>query len=78
MNNSGLFLVSLRASINYEQNGAREFLKFSKTKFLASWTKELNIHDPVNFFEKDFIATAINSCFLFMASIFAQIKECSK
>ena len=78
MNNSGLFLVSLRASINYEQNGAREFFKFSKTKFLASWTKELNIHDPVNFFEKDFIVTAINSCFLFMASIFAQIKECSK
>ena len=75
MNNSGLFLVSLRASINYEQNGAREFLKFSKTKFLASWTKELNIHDPVNFFEKDFIATPINSCFFVMASIFAQIKK---
>ena len=78
LNTSGLFLVSLRASVNYEQNGARGFFKFSKTKFLASWTKELNVHDAVNFFEKDFIATPINVCFLFMACIFAQTKKLLK
>ena len=53
--------------IKHEGGGPGALYKFFKKYFVAQETIDLNISWPSHFFKKYFMATAINSSFLFIA-----------